>query len=269
MLDARVHAYRRDIADIALAGQLFAPHYARPLMRSCGMRATFLRYKPAADAVIGSELLPGEEFAILEISGEWAWGYSRHDHYVGYVQQIELVEAPPPTHLVAAAHAPIHAEPDIHAPVLASLPMGARVAGEERRGFLGTDVGYLPFTTVRPLDAYEHDPVAVAERLSGSPYLLGGRTVSGIDCSGLVQLSLALCGIPAPRDSDQQRVLGTSLPDGATLQRGDLVFFPGHVGLMTDAERLIHATGHHGRVLVEALDEIAARTPILDRRRLG
>jgi len=269
VLDERVHAYRRDIADIALAGQLFAPHYARPMMRSCGMRATFVRPKPSTDAPPSSELLPGEEFAVLELSGEWAWGYCRHDHYVGYVEAIDLVEAPPATHLVAAAHASIHAEPDIHAPVLATLPMGARVSGSERHGFLGTDVGYLAFTEVRGLDAHEHDWVAVAERLNGAPYLLGGRTVSGIDCSGLVQLSLALCGIRSPRDSDQQRALGNALPDEAPLQRGDLVFFEGHVGLMADETRLIHATGHHGRTLIEPLDEIIERTAIVGRRRLG
>jgi hypothetical protein len=268
VLDERVHAYRRDIADIALAGQLFAPHYARPMMRSCGMRSTFLRYTPTTDGVIGSELLPGEEFAVLDISGEWAWGYSRHDHYVGYVEATELVEAPGATHIVAALEAPIRAEPDIHAPVLASVPMGARVAGEERHGFLGTEAGYLPFTTVRPLDAYEHDPVAVAERLNGAPYLLGGRTATGIDCSGLVQLSLAMCGIPAPRDSDQQRVLGKALADGETLQRGDLIFFEGHVGLMSDETHLIHATGHHGRVVIEPLEEVTARTAVIGRRRL-
>ena len=269
MLDERVHAYRRDIADIALAGQLFAPHYARPMMRACGMRATFVRPKPSTDAPPSSELLPGEEFAVLELTGEWAWGYCRHDHYVGYVQTIELVEAPPATHIVAAPHASILAEPDIHAPVLASLPMGARVSGADRHGFLATDVGYLPFTEVRGLDLHEHDWVAVAKRLDGAPYLLGGRTISGIDCSGLVQLSLALCGIPSPRDSDQQRVLGKGLPQDAALQRGDLDFFEGHVGLMADEARLIHATGHHGRTLTEPLAEVTARTAIQDRRRLG
>jgi cell wall-associated NlpC family hydrolase len=238
------------------------------MMRGCGARPTFVRPTASSQAPPSSELLPGEGFAVLELSTHWAWGYCRHDHYVGYVSAIDLIDAPPPTHIVAAAHAPIHSEPDIHAPVLASLPMGARVTGEERSGFLGTDIGYLLFTTVRPLDAYEHDPVAVAERLNGAPYLLGGRTVSGIDCSGLVQLSLALCGIPSPRDSDQQRVLGRPLAEDAELRRGDLLFFQGHVGFMADAERLIHATGHRGSVVVEPLQEVAARTAIQDRRRL-
>lgn len=239
-------------------------------MRSCGTRPAFMRYTPSADGVIGSQLLPGEEFAVLEFSGHWAWGYSRHDHYVGYVEAIELVEAPgAPTHIVTAAHAPIFAAPDVNAPVLATLPMGSRTAGHEASGFLATDMGYLPFTSVRDVNAYEHDPVSVAERLNDAPYLLGGRTVSGIDCSGLVQLSLALCGKPSPRDSDQQRVLGRQLAESEALERGDLVFFKGHVGLMADGERLIHATGHHGRVLIEALAEIEERTAILDRRRLA
>ena len=206
--------------------------------------------------------------AVLEVSGGWAWGYCRHDHYVGYVEAIELVEAPPPTHLVAARQAPILPEPDVNVPALASLPMGSRVTGREANGFLLTDIGYLPFTNVRDLGTVEHDPVTVAERLIGAPYLLGGRTATGIDCSGLVQLSLALCGVPAPRDSDQQRVLGMPVGEGAELRRGDILFFEGHVGFMADADRLIHATGHHGSVVVEPLEEVAARTAIQDRRRL-
>jgi hypothetical protein len=232
-------------------------------MRSCGARATMLRPIPSAEAPPSSELLPGEEFAVLEYSGRWAWGYCRHDHYVGYLETTELVEAPPPTHIVAALQAPILPEPYLHAPTLSSLPMGSRVAGREERGFLVTDIGYLSFEHVRELGAFEDDPVTVAERLIGAPYLLGGRTSTGIDCSGLVQLSLGLCGIPAPRDSDQQRALGSPLPAAAGLRRGDLVFFEGHVGLMVDDTDLIHATGRVGACVVEALADVAAHNPVL------
>ena len=268
MLDERLHAYRRDLADVALAGHLFAPHYARPLMRSCGSRPTFVYAAPSDQGQPSSELLPGEEFAVLEISGHWAWGYCRADHYVGYVEAIALVEPLTPTHIVAAAAAPILPEADIHAPATAQLPMGSRVCGHESHGFLATDSGFIPYTHMRELGAWEHDPVHVAERLLGSPYLLGGRSRRGIDCSGLVQLSLALCGTSAPRDSDQQHVLGSKLGDDAPLARGDLVFFEGHVGLMCDGNELIHATGHHGQTLVEPLAAVAARTPIIERRRL-
>lgn len=154
-------------------------------------------------------------------------------------------------------------------PHLATLPMGSRVTGHEQSGFLSTDVGFIAFTQVRELGSFEHDPVAVAERLVGSPYLLGGRSPSGIDCSGLVQLSLGLCGIPSPRDSDQQRALGQPIADDAPLKRGDLISFEGHIGMMVDTEHLIHATGHHGSTTIEPLSGVAERTPILQRRRLA
>ncbi|HLL58874.1 MAG TPA: NlpC/P60 family protein [Allosphingosinicella sp.] len=268
VLDERVHAYRRDIADIALAGHLFAPHYARPLMRGCGTRPAFV-YPDPSDPAPSTQLLPGEAFAVLEFSGPWAWGYCRHDHYVGYVEAISLIEAPPPTHLVAAVEAPILPEPDIHVPHLATLPMGSRVTGHGQSGFLATDVGFIAFTHVRELSSFERDPVAVAQRLVGSPYLLGGRSPRGIDCSGLVQLSLGFCGIPSPRDSDQQRALGNPIADDAPLKRGDLISFEGHIGMMVDSDDLIHATGHHGSTIIEPLAEVAERTPILQRRRLA
>lgn len=267
-LDHRVHAYRRDLADVALAGHLFAPHYARPLVRSCGSHRTFVYPAPGGDGQPSSELLPGEEFAVLEVSGHWAWGYCRYDHYVGYVEAIALVEPLASTHIVAAATAPILPEPDVHAPAIARLPMGSRVCGHESHGFLATDGGFIPSTHVREIGAWEQDCVGIAERLLGAPYLLGGRSVHGIDCSGLVQLSLGLCGLHAPRDSDQQRSLGSSLDADTPLVRGDLIFFEGHVGLMKDDTDLIHATGHHGKVLIEPLAAVVARVPILDRRRL-
>jgi cell wall-associated NlpC family hydrolase len=269
VLDERVHAYRRDLADVALAGHLFAPHYARPLVRSCGTRPAFVYREPSGDGQPSSELLPGEEFAVLETSGHWAWGYCRADHYVGYVEAIALVEPLVPTHIVAAATASILPEADIHAPAIGELPMGSRVTGHESQGYLATDNGFIAYTHVRELGAWEHDSVHVAERLLGAPYLLGGRSVNGIDCSGLVQLSLGLCGIHAPRDSDQQRSLGGRLGESAEPARGDIVFFEGHVGLMADDETLLHATAHHGRVLLEPLATVTGRTRILERRRLS
>jgi cell wall-associated NlpC family hydrolase len=239
------------------------------MIRGCGTRPAFIYPKPLADEYPSSELLPGEAFAVLEISGGWAWGYCRHDHYVGYVEAISLVDAPPPTHVVASLSAPILPEPDTHVPHLASLPMGSRVTGHEQSGFLATDVGYIAFTHVREMGTIEHDPVGVAERLIGSPYLLGGRSPRGIDCSGLVQLSLGFCGIPAPRDSDQQRALGEPLADGAQLERGDLISFEGHIGMMVDGQDLIHATGHHGKTIIEPLADVENRTAILQRRRLA
>lgn len=268
VLDERLHAYRRDLADVALAGHLFAPHYARPLVRSCGSHRTFVYPTPGSEGEPSSELLPGEEFAVLEVSGHWAWGYCRYDHYVGYVEAIALVEPLTPTHIVAAAAAPILPEADVHAPAIAQLPMGSRVCGHESHGFLAIDSGFIPYTHVREIGAWEHDCVHVAERFLGAPYLLGGRSLHGIDCSGLVQLSLGLCGVHAPRDSDQQRSLGSPLDADAPLASGDLIFFEGHVGLMKNGTDLIHATGHHGKVLIEPLATVAARVPILDRRRL-
>lgn len=239
------------------------------MLRCCGSRQAFVRPAPAADAPPSSELLPGEAFEVLEISGGWAWGYCRADHYVGYVEATALVEPFAPTHVVAASQAPVYAAPDESSAALAGFTMGSRIAGREQAGFLATDSGFLPVTHVRPVGVFEHDPVAVAERMLGAPYLLGGRSITGIDCSGLVQLSLALCGIPAPRDSDQQRILGDPLPQDAPLARGDLIFFEGHVGLMHSPEDLIHATGFRGETLIEPLATVAGRTAIQDRRRLA
>jgi hypothetical protein len=268
-LDPRIDAHRGDLADVALAGRLFAAHYARPAVRSCGARESFVYGKAVVDDDPVSELLPGEEFAVLDVTGGWAWGYSVADHYVGYVEAINLAERVAATHIVAASCAPILGSPDVHAASLALLPMGSLVQGAERSGFLGTEMGFVPFTHVRPVGAFEQDPVAVAERLLGAPYRRGGRSMRGIDCSGLVQIALALCGQAAPRDSDQQRSLGSAVEAGARRQRGDLAFFEGHVGMMADEERLIHASSHAGKVAIEPLASVAERSPLLEVRRLS
>lgn len=258
VLDPRIHAYRKDIADIALAGQLFAPHYARPMMRNCGLIATPLRSAPSDSAPSVSELLPGEKFAVVDLSGPWAWGYCRADHYVGYVEAIALVEPSAATHIVVEASAPIEARPDPLSPILAALPMGSRVRGDERGAMLAIEGGFLPLSHLRRIGEAEDDPATVAQRLLGAPYADGGRTAHGVDCSGLVQLSLALCGIPAPRDVDQQRSMGERLVEGTPLRRGDLVFCERHVGLMIDDRMVIHVSPVSEKVAIAPLGETQA-----------
>jgi cell wall-associated NlpC family hydrolase len=170
----------------------------------------------------------------------------------------------------------IFADADIKAPLVGRLSLGALLHGQTNGDFLRIDSGFIHSRHVRAIDAIESDPVAVAERLIGAPYLWGGRAADGIDCSGLVQRALGLGGIAAPRDSDQQRDgLGRSLGDDEALMRGDLVFFPGHVGLMVDAEHIIHANAFWMAVTVEPLADVVARlapthaSPISARRRIG
>ena len=275
-VDRRVNALRADIADIALAGEIFAPHYARPLPRGCVVSSEMVRDAPDASARATSELLMGEAFDLIDTSGGWAWGSCGHDRYVGYLPATALGEPIAASHIVTARAALVFAEADIKAPVVARWPMGARFAGTALGAFLRVDAGFVHDRHVASIAAPAAVPVAIAEQLLGAPYLWGGRSGEGLDCSGLVQLALGLCGIPAPRDSDQQRAtLGMALADDAALARGDLVFFPGHVGLMADAERIVHANAHAMAVTIEPLSDVVARLakdhprPILARRRLA
>lgn len=265
-LDPRIHAYRHDLADIALAGRIIAPHYARPLIRACGAHAAFVRSDPDGEAPAVSELLPGEEFAVLEYAGGWSWGFCRADHVVGYVEAIGLTDPAEPTHMVCERCAPVAADDFIASPVLASLPMGARLHGEEQGACLATEYGCVSLSHLRRIDEHDEDPVIVAERLIGVPFLAGGRSFQGIDSSGLVQLSLALCGLAAPRLPDQLRRLGEPLAPGSRPRRGDLVLFDGDAGLMVDDLLMIHACPAAGKVTVDPVAIV--ERPGLERRRL-
>lgn len=263
------------MADAALAGTLFAPHYARAEQRMCLAPSVMLRATPGDAAEAVSQLLRGEGFAMLDVAGGWAWGYCVHDHYVGYLPADALAEAEAPTHIVSAPQALLFSAPDIKSPVRAIWPIGARFAGEEAGVFVRCGELYLHHRHVAPADSRVADPVAVAESLVGLPYLWGGRGGGGIDCSGLIQLALARAGHAAPRDTDQQRAaLGRELGADEPLQRGDVVFFPSHAGLMVDRERLIHANAYTMGVTIEPLADFVARLapnhdrPVLARRRI-
>jgi hypothetical protein len=235
------------------------------------MIATLVREEPSDGAQAVSELLPGEGFAVLDFTAGWAWGYCLLDHRVGYVEAIELSDRLVPTHIVVEAKAPIHSCGDPVSPALAYLPMGARLHGEVRGAMLQIEGGCIPLSYLRPVAELEDDPVAIACRLLGAPYLRGGRSLLGLDCSGLVQLSLQLCGIDCPRDSVDQRRLGEPLASGAALRRGDLLFCEDHVGMMVDDRMAVQMSWQAQKVAVEpfrcAIPE-GSGAP-LERRRLA
>ena len=260
--DPRIVAIRPDLADIAVAGQHFAPHYAAPMMRSGALPAAAIRSAPSLDAGQTSELLFGESFALLDLTGGWAWGYSLADHYVGYLAADALAAPVAPTHRVDAVEAMLHSAPDAASGGPAVLPRGALVMGAAEGEWLATAHGYLPLAALVEAGTAGTDPVTVAEQMIGTPYLPGGRTAKGMDCSGLVQIAWASADVQLPRDSDLQwaGLADAADVDLADLARGDLVFFPGHVGSMAAADRIIHASRRWMQVKAEPLADVVARS---------
>jgi cell wall-associated NlpC family hydrolase len=240
-------------------------------MRGCGLIPASVRVEPADDAEAVSELLPGEGFAMLDLTAGWAWGYCLADHRVGYVEAIALAEPLEPTHVVVEAQAPIQSGPDPLAATLTHLPMGSRLQGRVRGASLEFEGGFVPLSYLRPVGEREEDPAAVAQRLLGAPYRQGGRTCQGIDCSGLVQLALQLCGVDAPRDAREQRGLGEALAENEALKRGDLLFCEDHVGMMIDDRLAIQVSWESRKVAVEpfACAQAPGSAARLERRRLA
>ncbi len=261
--DKRTTPIRGDLADIKLAGKLFAPHYAVPMIRSCIVPSAMMHEQADGESTGISELIYGEDFAVLDVAGIWAWGYTVHDDYLGYVALAALAERPIARHFVTSSGALLLSAPDIKSQTKLRLHMGAKLlcgapcAGAE---FLECDGGYVAAAQVAEFGAVVGDPASLAEKLIGTPYLWGGRSGDAIDCSGLVQLVFGMKGIALPRDTDmQQDVAGRALAGGDSLIRNDLVYFDGHVGIMADSETLIHATAHHMQTVSEPLADVVAR----------
>ncbi len=263
--DRRLTPARPDLAAAHLRGEVEAARFVEGRKRRVVSASAPLRRAPDAQAPLESEALHGEIVVVYEESGDWAWAQLARDSYVGYVPAAALAAPVEPTHRVAALRTHAYPAANVKRPPLFALSLGALVRVERFDGdFAVTPDGLHVYVShLAPIDSFEPDFVSVAERFAETPYLWGGRTSEGIDCSGLAQSALGAAGICAPRDSDMmEAALGAPLPvvDGLRhLRRGDLIFWKGHVGLMRDAATLLHANGWHMKVVSEPLRQARAR----------
>lgn len=282
ILDRRLTPARPDLAARHLEGRVEARAFADPVPMRVVAPSAPLRREPRPDAPLDTEALAGETVAVYEQHEGWAWGQLGGDGYVGYLPDDALrPDAAAPTHHVSALLSHVYPGASIKLPPLSVLPLGAVVAvtGESGDFLVLADGGHVWRGHLQPLGEVAPDFVAVAERFEHLPYLWGGKTAQGLDCSGLTQVSLAAAGIAAPRDTDmQEQALGNALAFDAGLgglRRGDIVFWKGHVGIMTDAETLLHATAYTMSVYREPLrvarDRILKKSfgAITSIRRLG
>jgi hypothetical protein len=259
--DPRVTLARPEQAALALEGLVPAPRYTRlhPYRLWGNSAGLFRAADPASERM--DELIYGERFDALGGQGEFLWGQARRDGYVGYVHREGLVLAETlPTHQVKAIRTFAFVEPSIKSRPAGPLSLNALVRIEAEEGPFARSEDGLWFWSAHlaPIGVFEADPAGVAEQFFGAPYLWGGRTSVGLDCSGLVQQALYACGRACPRDTDQQGALGRPV-ERTELARNDLACWKGHIGLMLDGERLLHANAHAMAVTIEPLDDAIER----------
>jgi hypothetical protein len=265
--DPRTTPARPDLAARHLAGQVEARRFVEGKAYEIGTSQAPVRAAPSHEATLLTEALKGERVAIYEISEEgWAWGQLASDGYVGFLPASALcTPGPPATHKVTALRTFVFPGPSIKLPPLETLSFGCElvISRMEEPFAVMPSGGHVPILHLASIATAESDFVAVAERFLGTPYLWGGKTSLGIDCSGLLQLALGACGSPCPRDSDmQEQALGSALArrdELDDLQRGDLVFWKGHIAIVRDEATLMHASAHHMAVVLEPIAPAIAR----------
>ncbi len=264
--DPRLTPARPDLAAAHLKGRVDAERFVEGVKKRVLAPSAPVRRYPVPDAPLDTEALHGETVTVYETTAEgWCWGQLDRDGYVGWLPASELAgEGPAPTHRVAALRTLVFRGADIKQPPLASLPFGSRVfVARMRESFAVTEAGgFIPARHLVPLSEPEADFVEAASRFLGTPYLWGGRSSLGIDCSGLVQVALQSRGVECPRDSDMQAKIGEPVPfsgDPGSLHRGDLVCWQGHIGIVSAPGTLLHANAFHMAVAEEPLHEAIAR----------
>ncbi len=269
MADKRTTPARPDLAASSLKGQVNAARFAAGEEASVTWGRVSLRAAPSYDSGQVSELLFGETVTIYERKDGWAWLQAKTDSYVGYARESGLGPSITADARVTQLLTPLLSAPDVKSPLRDLLPLNAWVKrGRQEGNFVAVADGFLSLRALTPLEA--SDFVAVAEQFIGVPYVWGGKTFEGLDCSGLIQTALQAMSIACPRDTDMMEQALGHMVARDQLKRGDLIFWKGHVGVMRDAQTLLHANAFHMQVTSENLDAAIARiaTPVTSIRRL-
>lgn len=271
--DARLTPIRDGVAAESLQGVAQAERFAEGKDLHITAPVCVLKREPDDSAAIDSQLLYGERFVAYGERGQWLWGQAPRDHYVGWVRKNVVAEGHlHATHQVMSRGTFLYTEADLKSQPVMKIPMASRLVVTDREtvrdtDYLKTDRGWLIKKHVRSLSKSARDFVMVGESMLGMTYLWAGRSTFGIDCSGLVQLAMQMAGIAVLRDTDmQEATIGEVVelaPDLSGLKRGDLIFWPGHVGMMRDGENLLHANGHTMTVFSEPLENAIKRISYL------
>ncbi len=261
--DGRLLPFNGRVAHVSLRGKVQAARFVEGTPRSIAAPLADL-WRDESGSSRQRQLPFGEGFLLLEERGARAFGVSSRDGHVGWIDRASLGEPIAPTHVIASRGSQLYPAPDIKIPEITWLPFASRLQIEgpsEHPRFMRTGDGHhVPAAHLRALDAPRRDPAAIAEQFLGAPYLWGGNSERGIDCSGLVQAALLACARPCPPDSDlQMQALGTPIGPDTPPRRGDLIFWKGHVAMMLDGETLIHASAHFMQVARENRAEAIAR----------
>ena len=256
-MDPRTTPFSGRIAHVSLRDQIAAPLTDGEAALVAVPVADLLG---APDGARTRQLLMGAAVTVIDREAGMAFVRSDRDGYCGWLEEAALGAGPEPTHWIVAPGSHVYSEPAVQAPVRMGLSIGSRIAVTGSWGaWASIAQGYVPVCHLRPVDHFAPDPVSVAESLLGTPYLWGGNSRFGIDCSGLVQVAMHAAGHDCPGDSDMQMTMGRGLAPNESLRRGDLIFWRGHVALVVNADLLIHANGHTMSVAYEGIGEAIAR----------
>ncbi|CAF25694.1 NlpC/P60 family protein [Bartonella quintana] len=265
--DPRLYAFGNDVADQCLTTEIAAQHFVQGEKKRVHTAVAGLFKENNKKSERQTECLLGEELLIFEQGEIMSWGQSLKDGYVGYIDTTVLCASTiKQTHIVSVPRTFQYLQADLRGPMEYPLSMGSKVSVVDETEVRDTmysilESGKAIITRhLSPIGRVYEDYVTVAETFISTPYLWGGVSGFGIDCSGLVQLSMMMTGKMVLRDTGmQQKTIGRALTDSDKLQRGDLIFWEGHVAIMIDHENIIHANGYSMNVMIEPLEEAITR----------